>query len=317
MTRVTALVTGCAGFIGSTLVDHLLEDGHTVIGVDNLRTGNLDNMSLAVKNSRFKFIEKDICKEDWGSRIRAEVDIIYHLAAISSVKLSVENPLLVHRNNVGSTMNVLEMARIKDVRRVLFSSSAAVYGNPTEIPISEDTPVAPLSPYAASKIAAENYMRAYSRTYDLESVVLRYFNIYGPRQAYSEYSGVVSIFINQALAGLPIIVDGDGTQTRSFLHVDDTVRATRLAGDTAAAAGVTMNICGEESVSINRIAEQVVKSVREAKSEIVHGPARVGDVRHSLGRMAKAHEVLGFTPSVSLDAGLAETVEWYRNLLKS
>ncbi|MFX1264982.1 MAG: NAD-dependent epimerase/dehydratase family protein [Promethearchaeota archaeon] len=315
MTEAAALVTGCAGFIGSSLVDHLLERGHIVIGVDNLRTGSLDNMRAAVENPRFKFLRKDVCEEDWGSSIESEIDIIYHLAAISSVKLSIEDPLLVHRINVGSTVNVLDMARSKDVQRVVFSSSAAVYGNPPEMPIHEDTPLSPLSPYAASKIAAEHYMRAYSMTYDFESVVLRYFNIYGPRQAYSEYSGVVSIFINQALAGLPITVEGDGTQTRNFLHVDDTVRATCLAGDIAAAAGVTMNICGEESVSINTIAEQVLKSVQDTKSEIVHVPARVGDVKHSLGTMAKAHNVLGFTPSVSLESGLSNTVEWYRSLL--
>ncbi|UCH05577.1 MAG: NAD-dependent epimerase/dehydratase family protein, partial [Candidatus Thorarchaeota archaeon] len=141
--------------------------------------------------------------------------------------------------------------------------------------------------------------------------------IYGPRQAYSEYSGVISIFINEALAGLPITVEGDGNQTRSFLYVDDAVSATCLAGDTTAATGMTMNICGEESVPINGIAEQVLESVPETKSEIVHGPARVGDVRHSLGTMAKAHKVLGFTPRVSLEVGLSNTVEWYRNLLQS
>ena len=317
MTKATALVTGCAGFIGSSLVEHLLERNYTVIGVDNLRTGILNNMSAAVDNPRFQFIERDVCEQDWGSSIKSDVDIIYHLAAISSVKLSIENPLLVHRNNVEATMNVLEMARNEKVQRVVFSSSAAVYGNPQNTPISEDTPLSPLSPYAASKIAAEQYMQAYSMTYNLESVVLRYFNIYGPRQAYSEYSGVISIFINQALNGMPITVDGDGSQTRSFLHVDDVVRATCLAGDVAAAAGVTMNICAEESVSINRIAEQVLKSVEDTESEIVHGPKRIGDVRHSKGTTARAHEVLGFTPSVSLDAGLANTVEWYRNLLKS
>ncbi len=317
MTKAAALVTGCAGFIGSTLVDYLLEEGHTVIGVDNLRTGNLDNMSVAVKNSRFRFIEKDISREGWDSGIVAEVDIIYHLAAISSVKLSIDNPLLVNRVNVGATVNVLEMARKRGVKRVVFSSSAAVYGDPPEIPITEDTPVCPLSPYAASKIAAEHYMRTYSKTYGFESVVLRYFNIYGPRQAYSEYSGVVSIFVNQALAGLPISIEGDGTQTRSFLYVDDAVRATALAGNSAVAAGETINICGEESVSISRIADQVLRSVPDTKSEIVYGPARVGDVRHSLGTMAKAHKVLGFIPSIPMEVGLSNTVEWYRNLLES
>jgi UDP-glucose 4-epimerase len=266
-----------------------------------------------MKDPHFKFIEKDVCEQDWYSGIRSDVDIIYHLAAISSVKLSVQDPLLVHRNNVGSTVSVLEMARSRGVHRVVFSSSAAVYGNPPRMPTSEDTPLFPLSPYAASKISAEHYMRAYSKTYGFESVVLRYFNIYGPRQAHSEYSGVVSAFINGALAGLPIAVEGDGTQTRSFLYVEDTVRATYLAGTIKSAAGVTINICGEESVSINRIAEQVLKSVHNTRSKIVHGPARVGDVKHSRGTLTRAHKVLGFTPSIPLDVGLADTIEWYTN----
>ncbi|MHA2378365.1 MAG: NAD-dependent epimerase/dehydratase family protein [Candidatus Thorarchaeota archaeon] len=317
MTKDTALVTGCAGFIGSSLVDHLLRRDYSVIGVDNLRTGSLDNIRTVIEDIRFQFIEKDICDKDWAAGIKAEVSIIFHLAAISSVKLSTEDPLLVHRNNATGTVNVLEMARNRDVQRVVFSSSAAVYGNPAEMPINEETPVTPLSPYAASKIAAENYMRAYNRSYDIDTVVLRYFNIYGPRQAYSEYSGVVSIFINQALKGLPITVEGDGSQTRSFLYVDDAVRATCLAGEINDAIGATMNICGEDSVSINRIAQQVLESIQDTKSGIVHGPPRVGDVKHSLGTMTKAYEVLGFSPDVPLDVGLANTVKWYRSTLQS
>ncbi len=313
MKRQKALVTGCAGFIGSTLVDHLLEKDCSVVGVDNLRTGTRTNLKGALADSRFEFLEEDICDEGLADSIQSDVDVVYHLAAISSVKLSTEKPLFVHRTNVTGTVNVLEVARQRDIERVIFSSSAAVYGNPTKVPITEEAPVSSLSPYAASKISAEQYVRAYGMTYGIDTVVLRFFNIYGPRQAFSEYSGVISIYINQALRNGPLTIDGDGSQTRSFLYVDDAVAATLLAADVSLAAGFTMNVCSEESVSIASLAEQVTKSVQGTRSEIVHGPPRVGDVKHSLGTIVKAHDVLGFSPRVPLDVGLARTVEWYRD----
>ncbi|MFQ5831991.1 MAG: NAD-dependent epimerase/dehydratase family protein [Candidatus Thorarchaeota archaeon] len=312
MTQKTALVTGCAGFIGSHLVDQLLERNYLVVGVDNLRTGTRVNLNAALEDHRFAFMEKDICDEDLAESIRSDVNVIYHLAAISSVKLSTERPLLVYRNNVTGTVNVLEVARQRDIERVVFSSSAAVYGNPPEMPVSEETPVFPVSPYAASKISAEQYVRAYGLTYGIETIVLRYFNIYGPRQAFSEYSGVISIFINQALRDSPITIDGDGSQTRSFLYVDDAITATLLAGEVSGTAETTLNVCGEESIRIDSLAQQVLKSVQGSRSEIVHGPPRVGDVKHSSGTIVKARELLGFSPTVLLELGVTKTVEWFR-----
>jgi len=226
----TIVVTGASGFIGSHLVDQLLAKGYDVIGIDNMRTGREENLTLARNNDRFRLLIADIRDDDLAIQIDSDVDAIYHLAAISSVALSIEDPLLVTDVNAKGTVKILELAREVHAKRVVFSSSAAVYGNPEKMPVREDFTLNPLSPYAASKIAAEMYMRSYSSSYDIDSTILRFFNVYGPRQAYSEYSGVVSIFASQALLNKPIKIEGDGEQTRSFVHVSDVARATVLAG---------------------------------------------------------------------------------------
>ncbi|MFW9968136.1 MAG: GDP-mannose 4,6-dehydratase [Candidatus Thorarchaeota archaeon] len=313
----TALVTGCAGFVGSALVDHLLEKGYSVIGLDNFSVGLERNIESALMNPEFRLVTADIMDKDLAKHFDSEIDIIYHLAAISSVKRSVEEPLLIHRINTTGTLKVLELARQYQIRRVVFSSSAAVYGMPNQMPVTEDTPVDPLSPYGASKLGAEMYLRSYHSTYGIEAVILRYFNIYGPRQIFSPYSGVVSIFCNQALKDLPITVDGDGLQTRSLIHVDDAVEATRLAGETSCAAGETMNVAGSDTITVLELANRISALMPESKSSIVHGPARQGDVKESIGSGNRAKELLGFTPAVALDDGLERTLDWYRNYLRS
>ena len=311
----TALVTGCAGFVGSTLVDHLLEKGYSVIGLDNFSVGLERNIESALMNPKFRLVTADIIDKDLAKHFDSEIDIVYHLAAISSVKRSVEEPLLVHRINTTGTLKVLELARQYQIRRVVFSSSAAVYGTPNQMPVTEDTPVDPLSPYGASKLGAEMYLRSYHSTYGIETVILRYFNIYGPRQIFSPYSGVVSIFCNQALKDLPITVDGDGLQTRSLIHVDDAVEATRLAGETSCAAGETMNVAGSDTITVLELANRILALMPESKSSIVHGPPRQGDVKESIGSGNRAREILGFTPAVALDEGLERTLDWYRSYL--
>jgi UDP-glucose 4-epimerase len=226
--------------------------------------------------------------------------------------MSIEDPLLVNDVNVRGTINMLELARKLNAKRFVFSSSAAVYGDPEEMPVHEHCSFNPLSPYAASKVAAEMYVNAYSASYDIDSCILRYFNVYGPRQTYSEYSGVISIFINQALKDEPITIDGDGEQTRSFVHVSDVVRATILAGEQRTAIGATINVSGTELISINRISQIVKEQAKQSKSPIVHGPPRIGDVKDSIGSIEQAQKILGFTPEVPLDGGLQETIEWYR-----
>ncbi len=306
------VVTGASGFIASHLVDQLLLKGYNVIGIDSMRTGKKENLSDSMNNDKFQLVIADIRDDDLASHIDSDVDVIYHLAAISSVTLSIEDPRLVNDVNTRGTVNILELARESNTKRVVFSSSAAVYGDPEEMPVHEDFGFNPMSPYAASKIAAEMYIRSYSSAFDIDSTILRYFNVYGPRQAFSEYSGVVSIFTNHALANEPIKIEGDGEQTRSFVHVSDVARATLLAGELNTAIGATINISGPDLISILRLAQLMKENVQGCKSEIVHVAPRLGDVKDSIGSMERAQKLLGFTPSIPLERGLQETSEWYR-----
>jgi UDP-glucose 4-epimerase len=217
---------------------------------------------------------------------------------------------------VGGVLNILEIARARNAKRIVLTSSAAVYGNPTKLPVTEDTPVNPLSPYAASKLSAEMYCLAYGETFGLIPTILRYFNVYGPRQEFSEYSGVIPIFINQALDDSPITVDGDGLQTRSFIHVDDVVRATILAGQMMETGSQIFNLSGTESINILDLAIMIKKHIPDSESEISHGPARLGDVKDSIGSIDRISKILNFTPDVSFETGLESTVSWY-NLNRS
>jgi UDP-glucose 4-epimerase len=311
----TVIVTGASGFIGSHLIDRLLMKGHKVIGIDNMRTGRKENLSEAMKNDRFRLLIADIRDTNLSSMIEEDIDTIFHLAAISSVKESIENPIFVNDVNVNGTVNILEMARKRNAKRIIFSSSAAVYGDPVEIPVREDFPLTPLSPYAASKISGEMYIQSFSKSYGLDATILRYFNVYGPRQAYSEYSGVISIFVNQALAGDSIKIEGDGKQTRSFIHVSDVSRATQLAGDLKSAIGATINVSGPSLVSILQLAQILKENIVGCQSEIVHVEPRVGDVKDSIGNIERAQKLLGFSTEIPLERGLKETAAWYQNHL--
>lgn len=309
----TAVVTGAAGFIGSCLVDHLLREEFSVIGLDNLRTGTKANLAEAMGHKNFRFEQVDICSKDITSAVRESVDVVFHLAAISSVKFSLENPVEVNRVNVTGTLNTLELARKRDAKQFVFSSSAAVYGNPERLPVREDTPLSPLSPYAASKTAAEMYCLSYGNLYKMTPTIFRYFNVFGPRQDYSEYSGVIPIFISQALQNNDITIDGDGEQTRNFIHVDDVVRATYMASQQKTRVASTFNLSGTESISISNLARMVKELVPESTSKIIFRDAREGDVRDSIGSMERTSKVLGFSPTVPFRVGLDRTVSWYRS----
>ncbi len=308
----TVIVTGAAGFIGSNLVDLLLSRGYDVIGIDNFRTGSRENLAEAIKSRQFQLIEADVSDDSLINRVKEKVDTVFHLAAVSSVKQSLEDPIFVNRVNVAGTLNVFEMARRSDARRIVFSSSAAVYGDPESMPVREEFPCTPLSPYAASKMAGELYLQSYSTSYGIGGTILRYFNVFGPRQVCSEYSGVISIFINQALGNRPITIEGTGEQTRSFVYVDDVVLATLQAAEKPSAEGMILNLSGTESISIADLAQSIKRNVKGTKSKIVHVSPRAGDVKDSIGSIERAQKILDFNPETGLLSGLRKTIRWYR-----
>jgi UDP-glucose 4-epimerase len=309
--NVTAVVSGAAGFVGSHLVDYLLKQGFSVIGLDNLRTGRKENLGEAIKHQNFRFKQLDICSKDLARAVKDPVDVIFHLAAISSVKYSIENPSEVNRVNVNGTLNMLELARQREAKKFVYSSSAAVYGNPDTLPVSEETLLNPLSPYAASKIAAEMYCISYGSLYSMTPTIFRYFNVFGPRQDNSEYSGVIPIFINQGLQNKDITVDGDGSQTRSFIYVEDVIRATYLGSQLESDSGHILNLSGTDSINILDLARLVKERFPDSTSNIVHRDAREGDVQDSIGSMERTSDILGFSPTVPFTTGLDRTVSWY------
>jgi UDP-glucose 4-epimerase len=298
-TDSTVLVTGGAGFVGSRLAE-ALDARNEVRVLDDFSTGSRANVP-----PNATVIEGDVGDESTVQEAMAGVDVVYHEAGLVSVPESLESPVASNDVNVGGTVQVLEAARRRDARAVL-ASSAAIYGDADDQPITEDTPGDPLSPYGADKLAADTYARVFADAYDLPVVSLRYFNVYGCGQN-PEYSGVIDAFLTRALAGEPLVVHGDGEQTRDFVHVDDVVRANLAAGTTDE-TGVAYNIGSGRSVSIRQLAEQVTDLV-DADAPIEHGPARPGDVRHSEADVERARQRLDYEPRVSLRDGLAAMIE--------
>jgi len=292
----TVLITGGAGFIGSHLADALVEHNDVIV-LDNLSTGKRENVPDGAT-----FVEGDVRDADVVADVSDGVDLIFHKAAVVSVERSIDEPAFSHEVNFDGTLTLLEAARRVDAR-VVFASSAAIYGDPDTFPITESDPVDPQSPYGIDKCAADQYLRAYHDLYGLETVALRYFNAYGPRQTASDYSGVISIFGEQARAGEPITVNGDGTQTRDFVHVSDVVTANLLAATTEH-VGTAYNIGTGGETSIRSLAETIQATVG-TDSPIVHGDPRPGDIQRSRADITTARERLGYEPSVPLEKGLA------------
>jgi len=296
----TVLVTGGAGFIGGHLVDALVADNEVRV-LDDFSSGRRANLPEAAA-----LIEGDVRDPDALDRAFRDVDLVFHEAAVVSVADSVKRPLESHEVNATATLRVLEAARRADARAVL-ASSAAVYGPPTSIPVREDQPLEPTSPYGVQKVALDAYARQYHDLYGLDTVALRYFNAYGPRQTGGDYSGVIGIFARRALAGDPLVVHGDGDQTRDFVHVSDVVRANLLAATTDA-VGEAYNVGTGSSVTIRRLAE-LVREAAGADVPIEHDDPRPGDIEHSQADVSKAREHLGYEPQVSLSAGLRDLIE--------
>ena len=315
MSERLALVTGGAGFIGSHLVDGLLEEGFRVRVLDDLSSGREAN--LAGARDAIEFVHGDVCDRAQLEKAVSGAEVVFHEAAVPSVPVSVAEPLRTNHANVTGTLEVLEAARQAGVRRVVFAASSSAYGDTPKLPKVETMPATPQSPYALQKYTAETYCRLYHQLYGLETVALRYFNIFGPRQnPESEYAAVIPRFAVACLTNSPARINGDGEQTRDFTFVRDAVRANLLAADAPKAPGSVINIAGGKRVSLNQVLG-LLREVTGAGAEPIHDPPRVGDVRDSLADLGRARDLLGYEPTVTLKEGLRVTAESLRDSLQN
>jgi nucleoside-diphosphate-sugar epimerase len=305
------LVTGGAGFIGSHVVPHLLELGHHVTVLDNLSSGKLENLKGSLDRPKFLFRRGDITDKAIANEVFDEVDSIIHLAALIDVSTSVAYPVQNHEVNVNGTFNMLQAAVKHKVKKFVFASSTAVYGEAEKLPIKENIGIHPISPYAASKVAGEAYCSAFAHCFGLEAAVLRFFNIYGSGSENSPYSGVITTFLKKIVRGEVLTINGDGEQTRDFIHVNDVVKAVTLALEQDGLRGEVFNVCTGVPTSINQLAA-TLKAVTGKDIKVKHGPPRVGDIRGSYGDPAKAKKNLSFKASIGLSQGLQMLFEEFK-----
>jgi UDP-glucose 4-epimerase len=309
VTRV--LVTGGAGFIGSHLAAHLLERGYEVRVLDNFATGRRSNVSAL--DRELELIEGDIQSYERASNAVAGCEVVLHQAALPSVPRSVQDPLTSNATNVIGTLNVLLAARDHGVRRVVCASSSSVYGSsPGTAPRREDQPSLPISPYATGKLAGEGYARSFHEVYGLETVALRYFNVFGPRQdPTSQYAAVIPNFITGLLTAQPPVIFGDGEQSRDFTYIANVVHANMLAIDAEGVTGSVYNVACGERVTLNRLVAEL-RELTGSPLEPVYAAPRPGDIRHSLADLSLARAELGYEPSVQLREGLERTIQHFR-----
>ena len=308
--KALCLVTGGAGFIGSNLVEGLLSKGYRVRVLDNLSTGKLEN--LAQVRSQIEFFQGDLrCDKDVRKAVRG-VRYVFHMGAIANVPQSVEQPLVTHEVNVTGTFRLLQASREAGVKRLIFTSSSAIYGETKKFPSTEAELPRPESPYAASKIMGEYYCRNFSTLYGLETVALRYFNVFGPRQnPRSRYACVIPIFLKCFLDGVLPEVHWDGKQSRDFVYVDDVVAANLLAMKKSGVSGEAFNIGSHSEARVLDCLTGIQKILGVKKVKILTTPKRAGDVRRTFADISKARRLLGFRPVVSFAKGLRQTVAWF------
>ena len=308
MTKV--LVTGAAGFIGSHTVDKLLADGHEVIGVDNFRSGNRSNLAGADSNEQFTLVEADVSADGVLDGLVSDTlpSAIIHLAALVSVQDSIDNPELNYQLNVLATHRVAEAARAHDVKRIVFASSAAIYGNATDMPIVEEAAKLPISPYGGAKLASEAILLSHGAAFGITIRCQRYFNVFGPRQdPASPYSGVISIFDKRYRDGKGVTIFGDGQQTRDFISVHDVARANVLAATADGIKSGWANVCTGKATSLLEVAAIFAEHYPEAPAPIL-GEPRKGDIIHSRGQADLIAKELGFSAEVTVKDGLSELI---------
>jgi len=304
------LITGGAGFIGSNLAEALVRDGERVRIFDNLSSGTLDN--LAAVRDRVEFVEGDLRDFDAVRRAMQGVTRVAHQGALRSVERSVDDPLSSDAVNVQGTLHVLQSAREQQVKRVVYASSSSAYGDTEALPKREDQTPAPISPYAVSKLAAEHYCRVFSRLYGVETVSLRYFNVFGPKQSpESKYAAVVPLFLRAAFQNVPLEIHGDGEQSRDFTYIDNVVLANRLSLTTPGVAGEVFNVACGERHSLLDIARSIGR-LHGRELTLNHVASRRGDVRHTQASIDRITARLAFRPAVAFDEGMRRTYDWFR-----
>jgi UDP-glucose 4-epimerase len=310
-----ALVTGGAGFIGSHLVDALRNQGRRVRVLDNLSTGTLANLRHCLEE--IEFVDGDVCDLDVCHRACREVETLFHQAALPSVPRSIADPLRTHTVNVNGALHMLLAAREAGVRRFILASSSSIYGHAAAAPKHEGMPPCPLSPYAVSKLAGEQYCHVFHSLYGLETVALRYFNVFGPRQTpNSPYAAVIPKFVAAALNGQPITLHGDGDQSRDFTYVANVVQANLLAAQVPGVGGRLFNVGCGRSYTLNDLCRGIAEAVGRPL-QVVQAPEREGDVRYSMADISAARAALGYAPKTLFQEGLAQTVAWARQELLS
>lgn len=307
----TYLITGGAGFIGSHMAERLVNDGHQVRVVDNLATGRREN--LAHLEGRLTFHAISITDAAALPPLFEGVDYVFHMAALPSVPRSISDPLLTHEYNVTGTLNVLVAARDAGVKRVVYAASSSAYGDIPGDYKTEDLPPRPMSPYGAAKLAGEYYCQAFTQVYGLETVCLRYFNVFGPRQdPTSQYAAVIPLFITAMLDGRRPTIYGDGHQSRDFTYIDNVVHGNLLAARAPDAAGQVMNLATGGRITLMELVARI-NAILGTNFEPVFAPERPGDIKHSRAGIEKAQRLLGYRPIVDFDDGLARAVAWYQN----
>ncbi len=307
------LVTGGAGFIGSHLVERLVKDGHAVRVLDNFATGKRDN--LAPFLSKIDLLEGDLRNPDDCRRACRDIEIVYHEGAVPSVPKSVEDPVTSHEANVDGTFNILMAARDAKCRRLIYAASSSAYGDLPELPKRESVCPQPLSPYAVNKLAGEYYLLAFYRCFGLQTLSLRYFNVFGPRQdPKSQYAAAIPAFVSAILAGKSPTIYGDGEQTRDFTYIDNVVHANLLAAQAAKTEGQVINIACGQRVTVNQIIAQINQLLgKNVPSR--HVDERPGDIKHSLADITLAKQIIGYEPLITFEEGLRRAIDWYRHNL--